>query len=79
VESVFDANQALMKAHLAKNGSGQYTIPKTGIKVKRVRKKATKQRTMVSPLNQMEFVIPSKPARDVVKLYALKIAKELVE
>lgn len=78
VEAVFDEMAKLVKSHLAKKGSGEIIIPKLGLKIRKVRRKATKQRTMVSPLTGTEVVIPSKPARDDVKLVVLKPLKEAV-
>lgn len=78
VEAVFDVMAKLVKSHLAKKGSGEIIIPKLGLKIRKVRRKATKERTMISPLTGSEVVIPSKPARDDVKLVVLKPLKEAV-
>lgn len=78
VEAVFDEMAKLIKAHLKKQGSGEIIIPKLGLKIRKVRKKATKVRTMISPLTGTEVTIPSKPARDDVKIVALKPLKEAV-
>lgn len=79
VEAVFDSLVKLVKAHLKKQGSGEIILPKLGLKIRKVRRKATKQRKMVSPLTGSEVVIPSKPARDDVKLVVLKSLKEAVD
>ncbi len=79
VESLFDAMNKVIAAHMKKRGSGEFTIPKTGIKLRRVKKKATKARKMVSPLTGQEVTIAAKPARFAVKLTALKTLKEMVE
>lgn len=78
VEDVFDALTELLQAHMRKKGSGEFTIPMTGIKVRRIKKKPTKTRTMVSPLTGQEVVIPGKPARQIVKISALKVLKSAV-
>ena len=78
VESVFSTLTELIVSHMKKRGSGEFTIPMTGIKVRRVKKKATKARTMVSPLTGQEVVIAGKPARHAVKISALKVLKEAV-
>jgi hypothetical protein len=75
IESVFSALTLLLHAHMQKRGSGEFTVPVVGIKVRRVKKKATKPRTMVSPLTGQEALIPGKPARLAVKLTALKPLK----
>ncbi len=79
VEQVFDELNRLIEGHLRKRGSGEFTVPKTGIKIRRIKKKATKERTMVSPLTGKEVTINSKPARLSVKLTALKVLKEVVD
>jgi nucleoid DNA-binding protein len=79
VEGVFDELNKLIGGHLKKRGSGEFIVPKTGIKIKRIKKKATKQRNMVSPLTGQEVTINAKPARLSVKLTALKALQELVD
>jgi nucleoid DNA-binding protein len=79
IESVFEALTEHLLSHMRKKGSGEFTIPMTGIKIRRVKKKATKSRAMVSPLTGQEVVIPGKPARLAVKLTALKTLKSAVQ
>jgi len=79
VEKIFDVLAKIIKAHLNKRGSGEITVPKLGIKLKRYKKKASKSRTMVSPLIGKEVTIKAKPARYSVKLSALKILKDMVD
>lgn len=76
VEAVFTEMAKLVKAHMKKQGSGEIMIPKLGLKIRKVRRKPTKKRVMVSPLTGMEVTIPPKPARDDIKLIALKGLKE---
>ncbi len=78
VEGVFTELAKLVRAHLRKQGSGEIMVPKLGIKIKKIRRKATKKRKMVSPLTGNEVEIAAKPARDDVKLIALKTLKETV-
>lgn len=79
VEHVFDELNRLIEGHLKKRGSGEFIIPKTGIKLRRIKKKPSKERTMVSPLTGKEVTISAKPARLSVKLTALKVLKEVVD
>lgn len=79
VELIFDALNKIIESHMKKRGSGELTIPKTGIKIRRIKKKASKERNMVSPLTGQAVTIAAKPARYVVKLSALKVLKDLVE
>jgi nucleoid DNA-binding protein len=79
IELVFSALTELLYSHMRKRGSGEFTIPIAGIKIRRVKKKATKPRKMVSPLTGQEVEIPGKPARLAVKLTALKPLKAAVK
>lgn len=78
VENVFSHLTQMIIAHMRKKGSGEFTIPMTGIKVRRIKKKATKSRKMTSPLTGQEVVIPGKPARNAIKIAPLKILKAAV-
>lgn len=78
IEGVFESLTELIQSHMRKRGSGEFTIPMTGIKVRRVKKKPTKSRTMISPLTGQEVTIPGKPARNVVRISALKVLKTAV-
>lgn len=78
IETVFSSLTELIVSHMRKRGSGEFTIPMTGIKVRRVKKKASKPRTMVSPLTGQEVEIAGKPARHAIKISALKVLKAAV-
>ncbi len=78
VESVFSSLTDMIIAHMHKKGSGEFTIPMTGIKVRRIKKKATKARKMVSPLTGQEVMIAGKPSRHAIKISALKVLKQAV-
>jgi nucleoid DNA-binding protein len=79
VETVFSVLTDMIVSHMRKKGSGEFTIPMTGIKIRRVKKKATKPRKMVSPLTGQEVTIAGKPARHAVKISALKVLKAAVK
>lgn len=79
IENIFDELNKIIAAHIGKRGPGEITIPKTGIKVRRVKKRASKERRMVSPLTGQEVTIAAKPVRYAVKISALKPLKQLVE
>ena len=68
----------LVAGHMTKGGSGEFTVPDIGIKLKRVVKPATKARTMISPFTKQEITVPAKPASDKVRLTALKALKDTV-
>lgn len=76
IASVFDALSELVGEQL-KNGPGVFTFPGL-LKVKVVRKPAVPERTGINPFTKQETVFKAKPARNVVKLQALKNLKQMV-
>ena len=79
VDSVFVALNTLIKKNLNKrSGSGTFTVPGL-MKIKVVRKPATKARKGINPFTGEEAVFKAKPARNVVKVLPLKGLKEMVE
>lgn len=79
VKAVFESLDRLAQAHLMSRGSGELTIPEIGVKLRRVKKKATKARKGRNPFTGEEITIKAKPARNVVRVTALKKLKELAE
>ncbi|MEE9422699.1 MAG: HU family DNA-binding protein, partial [Gammaproteobacteria bacterium] len=67
----------LIKRDLKRNGPGVYTVPGL-MKIKVVRKPATKSRKGVNPFTGEAMVFKAKPARNVVKVLALKALKDMV-
>lgn len=78
VGAVFSVTATMIEAHMKKNGSGEFTIPEIGVKVRRHKKPATKARKMISPFSGEEITVKAKPAHNTVKLMALKALKETV-
>jgi len=76
VSGVFASLANLVQRHMKKKGSGEFSIPEVGVKIRRVRKPATKARKMISPFTGQEITVKAKPAREVVKVAALKSLKE---
>jgi nucleoid DNA-binding protein len=76
VASVFDSMAGLIKKDLTK-GPGLFTIPGL-IKVKVIKKPATKARMGVNPFTGQEMMFKAKPARKVVKAQPLKALKQMV-
>ncbi len=76
VAAVFAALGTKIAQHMKPRGSGDFTIPDTGIKVRRVVKPKTKARMGRNPFTGEEIKIPAKPARKVIRLSALKALKE---
>ncbi len=75
VASVFSALGRKIEAHVKPRGSGEFTIPETGIKVSRVIKPRTKARMGRNPATGEAIKIAAKPARKVIRLTAFKSLK----
>ncbi len=76
VGAVFEQLAVLMKRDL-KRGPGVYTVPGL-MKVKVVRKPATRARKGVNPFTGEEMMFKAKPARNIVKVLPLKGLKDMV-
>src|SRR6056297_2167172 len=77
IVSVFDELSTLMGKNLGRRGPGVFNLPSL-MKVKVVRKPATKARKGINPFTQEETVFKAKPARNVVKVLPLKALKDMV-
>jgi len=77
VVAVFDEMGAMIKKDLKKSGPGVFTVPGL-VKIKLHRKPATKARKGVNPFTGEEMMFKAKPARNVVKVLALKALKDMV-
>ena len=75
VGGVFEALSALVKRDLKKHAV--YTVPGM-MKIKVIKKPATKARKGVNPFTGEPTVFKAKPARKVVKVLPLKGLKDLV-
>ena len=78
VTSVFDSLTGIIEGHIKRNAAGQFTLPGL-LKMKVVRKPATKARKGINPFTGEETVFKAKPARNVVKILPLKAAKEMAK
>src|SRR5210317_1657682 len=77
VGAVFESLNTLIKRDLKRSGPGAYTVPGL-MKIKVVRKPATKARKGVNPFTGEPMTFKAKPARNVVKVLALKALKDMV-
>ena len=77
VTAVFGALSELIGKELGKKGPGMFVVPGL-LKLKVVRKPATKAKQGVNPFTKEPMTIKAKPARNVVKAVPLKALKELV-
>lgn len=72
VDSVLTALAEMAHRHIMPRGSGEFTIPYMGIKVRRIARKARMGR---NPATGESIKIPAKK---VVKATALKVIKDLI-
>ena len=78
VATVLDSLAGLAQSHLKAKGSGEFTVPSLGIKLRRVIKPARKARMGVNPFTGQEMMFKAKPATTSVKATALKVLKDAV-
>lgn len=78
VAAVFGSLGDLVARHIKRNGSGEFQIPDTGVKITRVRKPARKARIGRNPATGEEIKIAAKPAHLGVKVVALKALQDVV-
>jgi len=77
VATLFDSLTGLVGKNIGPSGPGIFTLPGL-LKIKVVRKPATPARTGINPFTKQETTFKAKPARNVVKLQALKPLKAMV-
>jgi nucleoid DNA-binding protein len=77
VGAVFDAFAEQLKKNLGGRGSGKFVVPGL-MKVKVVKKPATKARKGINPFTKEATVFKAKPARKVVKIQPMKALKSMV-
>lgn len=78
VAEIFSSLSDLITRHIKKRGSGEFTIPDTGVKIRRAKKPARKARMGRNPATGEEMKIAAKPASTTVKLVPLKALKDVV-
>jgi nucleoid DNA-binding protein len=71
VAGLFDELATLIKKNLADDGPGAFMIPDL-LQIKLVRKPAVAEHKGVNPFTKEEMLVKAKPAKNVVKLVALK-------
>lgn len=78
VGAVFDSLSAQIKKNLGgRNAPGMFTVPGL-LKMRVVKKPATKARKGVNPFTGEEMMFKAKPASKTVKVAALKGLKDMV-
>jgi nucleoid DNA-binding protein len=77
VAAVLDELESLIERHIRKRSAGEFTLPGL-LKVKSVKRPASKKRMGRNPATGEEIVISAKPASIRVRVTALKRLKEMV-
>ncbi len=77
IATLFEAMNEIITKDLGKKGPGIFVVPGL-LKLKVVKKPATKERPSINPFTKEPMVTKAKPARNVVKAVLLKSLKELV-
>ncbi len=78
VDTVFASLGQLIDLDIGKKGPGIFNLPGL-MKIVRVSKPATKARKGINPFTGEETTFKAKPARNVVKVRALKALKDMVK
>ena len=78
VACVFDALGKQIAGAVGKKGPGVFAVPGL-LKIMVVHKPATKARKGINPFTGQEAMFKAKPARNVVKIRALKALKDMVK
>ena len=76
IVTVFEELSNIINGHIRKNGAGVFTVPGL-MKVKVVRKPATKARPGINPFTGEATIFKAKKARNVVKVQPLKALKDM--
>jgi len=76
IATVFEELSSIINGHIRRNGAGVFTVPGL-MKVKVVRKPATKARKGINPFTGEPTIFKAKPARNVVKVQPLKALKDM--
>lgn len=78
VAAVLDELSVIIERHVKKRAVGTFTLPGL-LKIRTVRKKATRARKGRNPFTGEEIMIAAKPARTVVKVTPLMKLKSMVD
>ena len=78
VARVFYGLTELIKKQLGSRGPGEFVIPGL-LKLKAVKKPATKDRPGINPFTKQPITIKGKPASKKIRASALKSLKDLIQ
>jgi nucleoid DNA-binding protein len=77
VTALLDQLAILIGKNLSEEGPGAFVLPDL-LQIKVQRKPATEERKGLHPITKQEMVFKAKPAKNVIKLVALKRLKGMV-
>jgi len=78
INRVFDGLTEIIKKQLGSRGPGEFVIPGL-LKLKAVKKPATKDRPGINPFTKQPIIIKAKPASKKIRASALKVLKDLIQ
>jgi DNA-binding protein HU-beta len=78
INRIFESLQELIRKQLSNRGPGEFVIPGL-LKLKAVKKPATKDRPGINPFNKQPTVFKGKPASKKIRATPLKALKDLVQ
>ncbi len=78
VNKVFEGLSELIKKQLGGRGPGEFVIPGL-LKLRTIKKPATKDRPGVNPFTKQAMTIKGKPASKKIRATALKTLKDLIQ
>ncbi|HEB56947.1 MAG TPA: hypothetical protein ENI98_11740 [Gammaproteobacteria bacterium] len=76
VAAVFDELSKIINGHIKRNAAGVFSLPGL-MKIKVVRKPATRARKGINPFTGEPTIFKAKPARNIVKVQPLKALKDM--
>ena len=77
VARVFEGLSDLIRKQLSVRGPGEFVVPGL-VKLRVVKKPATKERQGINPFTKEQVMFKAKPARNVIKVRPLKSLKSMV-
>jgi nucleoid DNA-binding protein len=78
INRVFDGLTEIIKKQLGSRGPGEFVVPGL-LKLKAVKKPATKDRPGINPFTKQAITIKGKPASKKIRASALKALKDLIQ
>jgi nucleoid DNA-binding protein len=78
INRMFDGLTEIIKKQLGSRGPGEFVIPGL-LKLRAVKKPATKDRPGINPFTKQAITIKGKPASKKIRASALKALKDLIQ